>query len=274
MTFPAKYPPDGLDLVRQGQTGLVPILRRVHSRSGARSINAQVARALGVAIVSGAIAADQKLPAEQELLARYDISRTVLREALKILGAKGLIASRTNVGTWVLDRSHWQLFDADVLDWHAEHGIDRALLADMFEFRLAIEPAGAGLVARYATAGDIVALHAALAAMRATTDDAQAFGEADANLHSALARISGNLLMRGSANVIETSLMAVYAALGTPLSGRSAGAAKTHGRPALRQSLALHEAIVEAIAQGDSLAAGDAMTRAIEFERHAVFANP
>lgn len=268
MTFQAKYPPDRIDASHAGQSDLVPILRRAQSRGGTRSINAQVARALGIAIVSGMIVADQKLPAEPELLEQYHISRTVLREALKILGAKGLIASRTNVGTWVLDRSHWQLFDADVLDWHAEHGIDPALLADIFEFRLAIEPAGAALVALRATAQDRAVLGSAIATMRATIGDVRAFGEADLALHRALGRISGNMLMRGSASVIETSLMAVYAAMGAG----TASATPLPGEHALRASLALHEAIVEAIAEGDSLAAGEAMKRAVEFERDAVFA--
>src|SRR3546814_18473823 len=77
----------------------------------------QVARALGTEILDGVYPPGSKIPGESEILHRFGVSRTVLREVLKTLTAKGLIVSKTRVGTTVLDSSHWNFFEADVLSW-------------------------------------------------------------------------------------------------------------------------------------------------------------
>ena len=98
---------------------------------GTLSSNQQVARAIGIEIVNGVYEAGDKLPGEAKILDRFGISRTVLREAFKILSAKGLIVSKTRVGTKVLPRTSWNLFDPDVLSWHVADGIDEKLRADL-----------------------------------------------------------------------------------------------------------------------------------------------
>lgn len=247
-------------LPHSSQSGLA--LKPGTRKSGGRlSANEQVARAIGIAIVSGQIGADQRLPPEPELLEEYGISRTVLREALKILTAKGLIASRTYVGTWVLDRTHWHVFDPDVLAWHEEMGLDSALLEEFFEFRLAFEPAAAAMAARRATPEDVADLRACLAAMQAACDDPGAYAQADLALHKAIGAMSGNRLVRGAASVTQASLLGAFEA-GARKSGK-----KAQDRARMARSYAAHQAIVEAIAAGNPAAAHAAMIEAIELGR-------
>src|SRR3546814_9601716 len=84
---------------------------------GTLSSHDQVARALGTEILAGVYPPGLKIPGESEILHRFGVSRTVLREVLKTLTAKGLIVSKTRVGTTVLALLHWNFFDADVLSW-------------------------------------------------------------------------------------------------------------------------------------------------------------
>src|SRR3546814_2818829 len=91
---------------------------------GARSSHDYVAQALGNDILSGVYPAGAKLPPEAEMLKRFGISRTVLREVFKTLTAKGLIVAKTRVGTTVLDSSHWNFFDADILSWKVSQEFD------------------------------------------------------------------------------------------------------------------------------------------------------
>ena len=87
-----------------------------------RTHHGHVMRDLGLKIISGAYPENSILPGDAELLERFGVSRTVLREALKTLAAKGLIQPKAKIGTRVLERSHWNLFDPDILVWHFEAG--------------------------------------------------------------------------------------------------------------------------------------------------------
>lgn len=170
----------------------------------------QVARALGGEILAGVYPPGAKLPSEAEMLARFGVSRTVLREAFKTLTAKGLIVSRTRVGTSVLDSSHWNFFDADVLTWKVAQGFDIAFVRDLAAIRLAIEPAAAQAAAEQASAEDIARMRACVERMSDAPSDASAFAGADLEFHKAVGQASGNVLMRSLAAVIETALLASF----------------------------------------------------------------
>lgn len=182
--------------------------RREMMRGVARSSHDQVARMLGAEILSGELEPGTKL-AEDDMLARFDISRTVLREVNKTLKAKGLIAAKPRVGTTVLDSSHWNFFDADVLAWKVEQGLDLGFLTDLAEVRIAIGTAAARAAAIRRTPDDIAALHSSLAALHAATTRA-AFAAADLDFRKAIARASGNSLMSSLTGVIETTLAASF----------------------------------------------------------------
>ena len=82
-----------------------------------KSMHARIVRDLGMRIVAGEFAPGDRLPAEATLLAEYEVSRPVLREATRVLVAKGLVLSRQRAGATVRPRSEWHLLDPDVLYW-------------------------------------------------------------------------------------------------------------------------------------------------------------
>src|SRR5690348_8047118 len=87
-----------------------------------RNIHDYLATRLGREIVGGHYQPGDQLPNEVDLRDQLSVSRTALREAYRVLGAKGLIASRQNVGTRVRPRTDWNMLDPDVLNWHLEAG--------------------------------------------------------------------------------------------------------------------------------------------------------
>lgn len=208
----------------------------------------QVAKVLGSEIIAGVYAPGSKLPGEAEILLRFGISRTVLREVLKTLTAKGLIVSKTRVGTTVLDSSHWNYFDADVLSWKVRQGFDADFRRDLAEVRLALEPAAAELAAERHTASDIEELRRCIEAMRVATASARQFAEADLDFHRVVGRVSGNVLMRSMATVVETALVASFT-LSSPVEEEREHEASIKG----------HERIVDAIEARDGPAAAEAM---------------
>ncbi|MEK6299033.1 MAG: GntR family transcriptional regulator, partial [Paraburkholderia tropica] len=102
---------------------------------------------LGSAILRGDYAPGTTLPREADLMERFDVSRTVLREALRTLTSKGLVESRPKVGTRVRSREAWNLLDADVLDWYARVAPPLAFALKLQEMREMIEPYAAQLAA-------------------------------------------------------------------------------------------------------------------------------
>ena len=110
----------------------------------------RVAAALATRILSGAWPENRKFPADADLCAEFAVSRTVIREALRLLGAKGLIMAVPRRGTHVALREKWALWDKDVLQWltSSADGINKYdLSGDAFDMRLALEPTLAALAA-------------------------------------------------------------------------------------------------------------------------------
>ncbi|MEE6268318.1 FadR/GntR family transcriptional regulator [Streptomyces diastatochromogenes] len=127
-----------------------------------------------------------------ELMAELDVSQTVLREAVKVLTGKGLLATRQNHGTYVRPREEWNLLDSDVLRWKLAAGASSDFFADVLELRRSIEPAASALAAERRTDDDLEALGAALSAMAATEDDPVLLIRADASFHTAMLLASNN----------------------------------------------------------------------------------
>jgi DNA-binding FadR family transcriptional regulator len=222
------------------------------AREAPRSAHALVTRSIGIDILSGRLAPGSALPAEDELLRRFRISRTALREALKTLAAKGMIQSKTRVGTSVLPASHWNMFDPDLMAWRLEAGVDIGFMRHLFEIRLAIEPAAAGLAALRRNESDLTILAALLNEM-ARSADLEAFVAIDLAFHKAILAASANPLMQSIGSVIEAALVAAFR--------RSA---PTDDPKRLAKSVAEHRAIFEAIAESDRAAAQAAMIGVIK----------
>lgn len=220
-------------------------MRRAHSN------HAEVARRIGVDIIAGRYAEGTRLPGDAELTARFGVSRPVLRESVKTLVAKGLLSTKARVGTVVQKRVAWNMFDADVLAWHLDAGIDKRFLGDLAEIRLAVEPRAAVLAAARRSEADLAELRRSIDRMRQEASDSTGFADADLSLHLAVADASGNLFMRSIGHVIEAALRAAFL-LSAP------------AEPQDRENVLLwHQRIVDSIAAGDGEAAAGAMTEVI-----------
>ena len=219
--------------------------RRAHSN------HAEVARSTGIDIIAGRYPEGARLPGDAELIATFGVSRPVLRESIKTLVAKGLLSTKARVGTLVRERGAWNMFDADVLAWHLDVGIDRRFLSDLAEIRLAIEPRAAALAATRRSEADIVELRRALEVMQRAPSDSDAFTDGDLALHIAVANASGNPFMRSVDAVIAAALRASFL-LSAPVDPDDRGTV-----------LSWHQRIVDAIAEGDPRAANEAMTAVI-----------
>ena len=231
------------------------------TRRTARTSQAQVASLLGTAILRGDFPTGTNLPGEADLTTRFGVSRTVIREVMKTLAAKGMVVAKTKIGTRVAERVNWNMFDADVLNWRLKIGIDRSFMQSLFEIRQALEPAAASLAAINRSDEDVAKMRAIVAAMRAAGHTHASFAEVDLQLHLAVAAASGNPFMRAIGAIIETALTASFA-ISSPVD--------EPGRQ--RRSAIQHEAIVEAIATRDPEAARAAMLTVIaEAVRNADF---
>ncbi len=223
------------------------MLRSAISGPASRNSHAYVVDELGKAIVSGELKVGALLPGDAELVERFSVSRTVLREAMKTLAAKGLVFARARVGTRVTERNTWNLFDADVLTWHLEHGLDRTFLTHLSEMRLAFEPFAARLAARNATADEIARMYGHADAM-CTAGSSHAIALADLALHTAVLEASGNPFMYSVGTLIEAALVTSF---------QLSSAAGDLERQ--RAAATAHRAIVEAIEARDPDAAAEAM---------------
>lgn len=209
-----------------------------------RGLHGEVVEELGSRIVGGTLAEGQIIDVP-DLEAELDVSRTVLREALRVLKAKGLVDARQKRGTFVQPRSEWRLLDPDVVRWQFQGRDDSQFLDDLAEVRGVIEPASARLAALRRTDDDLATMEHALEAMAAAVRGEVDAVEADLAFHRAmLAATHNELLMR-----MEVVLEAGLAARDRLVHGAVQGDDPT---PA-------HAAVLDAIRRGDPVGAADAV---------------
>ena len=223
--------------------------------------HAQVVHGLGKAIVAGEFSVGNLLPGDVELAERFKVSRTVLREAMKTLAAKGLIVARARVGTRVTEKKLWNLFDSDVISWHFETRIDEAFLLHLYDIRLAFEPFAAGLAAERATPQDVDWLAQLVTDMSYTGHSSESLAVADLKFHLAVAEVAKNPFMQTVGNLIEAALAGIFR-LSSPAAGESR----------FDDVSVSHRKIVEAIHRHDRDAARKAMEDVILAGRSGVAA--
>ena len=202
---------------------------------------------LGKAIVSGEFPAGTVLRAD-ELSVRYGVSRSVVREVVRVLQSLGLVASRRRVGITVQPRHDWTFFDPRLISWRLA-GAERSLqLSHLTQLRLAVEPVAAGLAARNASGDDCARLTEAVMGMSATgrSRDLEAYLKHDIDFHAALLEASGNELF--------ASLSSVVAAV---LTGRTRHSLMPDEPEHV--AIALHRDVADAIQRRDPVAAEAAM---------------
>ncbi len=198
--------------------------------------------ALGAAVVAGHHPVGSSLPPEPQLCEAFGVSRTVVREAVKSLAAKGLVSTAPKVGTRVRPQDDWNWFDADVVSWHQQTAAlqedplstQAAFMADVQEMRLLVEPAAVRLAAERASDTDIAELEAAYAAMHAAAFGQGDYIAADLRFHQILLRASHNRLMVQMSRALAALLK------------RSFELSTTHSGMA-QASLPLHRAVLDAV---------------------------
>ncbi|MGW3983640.1 FadR/GntR family transcriptional regulator [Streptomyces mirabilis] len=212
-----------------------------------RGLHGQAVEELGRRIIRGDYPPGSVVdPAKFET--ELGVSKTVVREALRVLAAKGLLESRQKRGTTIRPRADWNLLDSDLLRWQGSSAPSDGFLEDLAEVRAIVEPAGARLAATRRTASDVEAMRQALEAMAAagTDADAEAMVEADLAFHRALLEAADNELLSRMEVVIEAGLRVRDRIV--------------HGARHFSDSIPVHRELLQAVEAGDP----DAAVAAVE----------
>jgi GntR family galactonate operon transcriptional repressor len=214
-----------------------------------RGVHGQTVELLAGRIISGGIGEGETIDI-QALGSELDVSLTALREALKVLAAKGLVDARQKRGTFVRPRSDWNLLDGDIIRWQFSGLADPRFRGDLAELRAIVEPAVARLAAERHTASDIDALESALGRMIEADGDPEAAVRADLEFHRGLLASSHNELLQRMEVVLQTGLAERDKVV--------------HGASPADDPVPSHRAVLDAICAGDPTAAEGAMRDLLE----------
>jgi DNA-binding FadR family transcriptional regulator len=182
------------------------LIRSLSGRQSARNFHSFVITEIGMGVASGRFAVGSILPNDAEMIDRYDVSRTVLREALKTLEAKGLVEARAKVGTRVQPRSRWNLFDRQVLYWIFHASAEPGFLEGLLEVRQTLEPQAAALAAGQRGAEQIRMLRYWLAQHDLAAAMPEPCGLAAFEIHRLVAEASGNPILKSATGLAEFAL--------------------------------------------------------------------
>lgn len=222
------------------------------SRSSVRGLHARVLDQLGTAICSGDLG-DGDLLYIDDLAERYAVSRSVVREALRVLASMGMVESRRRVGTQIRPAERWNVYDPQVIRWRLASRQRNAQLRSMTELRTAVEPQAARLAAERTSAragSDLVGTAAKMWAA-GQGGDQEEFLRLDIDFH--------RQVLAGSGNDMFVKLHELVAEV---LAGRT-----HHGlmpRYPDEEALRLHADVAQAIQRRDGARAQQAMVRIME----------
>lgn len=221
------------------------------TRGPGRRLHGAIAHKLGTDILSGKYAPGDILPGEVAFAEELKVSRSAYREAIQVLAAKGLVASRPKAGTRVMPRERWNLLDPEVLGWAFTGEPDVDFVRSLFELRAIVEPAAARLAAERRDKADLKAMKDALAAMRQHTLTTEAGRAADRDFHSAILHATRN-----------DALMVLSASMGAAVNWTTQFKQRSRALP--RNPIPDHARVYDAIAAGDGQAAAEAMNVLVE----------
>ncbi|HMM93960.1 FCD domain-containing protein [Phycicoccus sp.] len=218
----------------------------------ASGLHGDVLDAVGAEIVSGAVPEGSVLRIDR-LDERFGVSRSVVREAVRVLSSMGLVETRRRVGVLVRPRAAWHVFDPRVIRWRLDGPGREEQLLSLGELRRGFEPVAAGLAAERASREQCARMAAAVMEMQvqAKAQDLEAYLAADQVFHRAMLEASGNEMLAALAGVVDEVL-----------------AGRTHhdlmpARPN-PEAIRLHSEVAQAIGAGDAAAAHAAMTAIID----------
>jgi GntR family transcriptional regulator, galactonate operon transcriptional repressor len=211
----------------------------------------RVVQVIGIDIATGHFPPGAQLPNEAEWCERLDVSRSVLREALRVLVSKNLIDIRARSGGRVRDQAVWNLLDPDILIWRAQGQDQDAYVTELFELRRMLEPAAAGLAATRISPAQLVELKRAYEEMSDAGEDPARFFGPDARFHRTILGAVGNPLFRALGETVAVALdITLRLSLDAP--------------KGQQQSLPFHKTVLEAIGSGDHQAAAAAMLALVD----------
>jgi GntR family galactonate operon transcriptional repressor len=179
-----------------------------------RGLHGRIVDELGRRVVGGQWAAGSPLPNEDDLVAELGVSRTVVRESIKVLQAKGLVEVRPKTGTRVRARRAWHLLDADVVGWlfaGIERGVDLGDLRELHEVRATIETAAARLAAGRRTEAELSEIEANERRVEEAWAEPLAERAADLDFHAAVVEAAHNGLLSHVSALIRVALQATDA---------------------------------------------------------------
>ena len=189
---------------------------------------------LGEAIVAGRYAVGGSIPPEPVLCEELGVSRTVVRESIKSLVAKGLIHTGPKVGTHVLSADKWNWFDADVIAWQSKAGLTPEFIRDLQDLRRVVEPAAVRFAAMRATPEDIARIEAAYAGMKQAVHQGGDYITFDLRFHQGLLVASHNRMLVQMSKALSALLRTSF----------ELSTAKENGT---RHSLPMHRAVLDAV---------------------------
>ena len=222
------------------------------------ALHGNLVTALGTAIVSGKYSPGQVLTLDG-VSAEYGLSRSVAREAIRVLESMGMVASRRRVGITIQPSENWNVFDPGLIRWRLESGDRTAQLVSLSELRRGFEPAAAALAARRADPHQCRIMAAAVSdmVMHGRSGDLDAYLIADKIFHHTLLEASGNEMFRALNGVVAEVL-----------TGRTHhGMMPETPNP---KAIELHDEVARAIRLGDEAAAERAMRAIIDEAADAV----
>ncbi|CAN1532752.1 FadR Transcriptional regulators [Rhabdaerophilaceae bacterium] len=218
------------------------------------SIHADCVAAIAGWIAEGVYPPGETLPIEPTICTELGVSRTVVREAVKTLVAKGLLTTGPRVGTRVQPKANWNLYDPDVIEWRFAAGIDERLLRDILDLRLTFEPAACVFASERADSGDLARIEEAYLAMANAVHGQGRYFAADIDFHTAILAAAHNQFFAAL-----SPLMIAILRVSMRLSVRN--------RVGAAASLPHHRSVADAIAARDANAAKSAMIHLIQVAR-------
>ena len=170
----------------------------------------RLTRSFGKQIAQGDFDPGSALPSEAELCERFEVSRNVMREVIKVLSTKKLIDAQPHRGLFVMPTEQWNYLDADVLEWALEKGTNPELISSLIEVRSLIEPTISRWAAERATAVDLVAIEASYNDMVANPGNVLAFQEADIRFHKAILLATHNVVIQQLSGAVSALQRAIF----------------------------------------------------------------
>jgi DNA-binding FadR family transcriptional regulator len=221
------------------------------NKIGKQGLHEHVIREIGRRIIAGEFPPGVALPSESSLVEALGVSRTALREALRVLGAKGLVKPRQKKGTIVRPKNSWNVLDPDVFAWRLDSDELERVVIELHQLRNLIEPFAASLAATQTQERDLDLLKGAYREMETAAYDGLAFVDPDVRFHMAIIAASGNSLLISLGQIIGVALR-TYFIIGI------------NNQEGQIRSLPYHKAVLDAIVARNPDAARTAMQQVIE----------